>query len=211
MKTLEDLDREYAAKRDEILRRDAILAQLPEGIPTPRWVHFADQAEPWVSYETETLDEALAILDAYGALHLCECRRDGCVTVKPPHLHEPRYAQAKLDWQVDQCVELRQSSGRGFASYEVSVHAVEPAVKVVVNIKSFPWHLRSYISCNYGRDGDPIYNSVKLIEPATFKAQGQQRIKYGAGGQDSLDLRYYFAGIEHLRHAVEATTKREAA
>lgn len=62
MKTLEELDKEYAEKKAELIIEHEIAAQLPV---QPKFISGAKRRNPYVCYEAQTMREAVALADKF--------------------------------------------------------------------------------------------------------------------------------------------------
>jgi hypothetical protein len=208
MKTLEDLEKEYQKKRQEIELRDKILATLPKIGREPSSLHFPTKERPWVSYKVETLTEALEIIKAYGSLQEVSAIDDGCVSTAPPKEHPKQYLEKDPRWEVPECIEFHQEGGKGFYMAKLVCYVVSPKVRLGIEIKSLPYQARISKSCTFNHSGDPV-NCTLNEPPTTFKTSATARISYGGGSRDAFMVRYYYSGVEHLKEIVNAFEKKE--
>lgn len=210
IKSIEQLDAEYAEKRAEIEQQNSLLNLLPTGLPEPYMLHTGKSFRPsWVSYKVKTLPEAVAILRAYGKLKTISAIESGCLSISPEGEHSKQYADKPARWVQEEAIELRQHGGKGFYSVHVDAYPVTPSVRVSIEVEAFPWAAKAHMRCTYTQHGEPA--NCRFEEPEALKHCGGIRTKFAGGSADAFDLRYHFGGCDALESWAQTLEKKQAA
>lgn len=196
MKTLEQFEAEQAAAKALFLAELDLVASVPEGIKV---ISNMTSKTPWVCYDVNTVDEALAIIEKCGDLLDVECVTAGCTSVSPHRYQGKHYVDVPPRWTVPQCIEVSQSVGKGFASFEIEAFPASPQCRIHINVKNFPYEHRVRVDAKYNRAGDPI--NVHITGGENLKRRADQYLSFGGGGRDHADRRFYFAGLDKIRAA----------
>lgn len=201
LKTLQELEEEFAAKKRELLEKQRVLHEhVPPHLQEQVYLLlFASKPRPWVIFQSDTLNNAVEIIQAFGEPLTVTCRKDGAVSVCPEDEHGTRYLQKPVEWSVPRCVKLRQHGGRGF--YVVELVAYTQPIRVSVKIANLPWHFRASLSAHHNSDGVPTH-AVFNENTGILKELKSQRVKFASGSIDAFHLRYYFEGPEKLLNLV---------
>lgn len=191
-KSLEEANRKAAAQV-------AILESLPAFLQCPEHVtmqmpakHLREQMEffPWLTYEVNTVEEALLLAELFGSLYPVESRRKSCVSVQPVVYMEKEYLDGELEWEVQECIVLRQNSGEGHSSCEIVFWPTQYNCRVAVEIKNnLPRHLRSTIT--YRCD---VRACAKIGERHFIRLTDNS---HSWGSNNWLDYSSYFEGVDH--------------
>jgi hypothetical protein len=197
IKTLEQFDQEYAAKRKELEFEIQLADRFSFGTTRPAYCSNiktdGDKCKAWVSFKEENLvsayDLALLLQDKF-TLRTVQARRSSCLSIQPAGWHEDSYQNVAPEWELEHCVEVRQYGGRGFYSFEVSFWLDEPAVKVQIEVKDVPYKLRASKPASYDRHGNVV--SAEFNPPPYT---GTREVLFAGGSRDSYDHREYFNGV----------------
>lgn len=214
MKTREELKKELEESLQASLAAfDAeteIRSKLPPAAGEPKFVHHGGffRPRPHITYEITSLEQAVSIIEAYGALEEVAAKERGCLSVAVVGEHSAEYAEGKERWSIPELIEVRQHGGKGFYSAEVVFYPVSPKVRVDLKFKwthggaeGFPHDYRATISARYGSYGDVL--SAVFGEPYKLVNKGVKKVKWGAGSQDAFDFAVYFSGLEQFKKLLE--------
>lgn len=193
MKTIQEFDAQQAAEREAFMKQLALINSSPV---VPKHVSNENTRTPWVSFDAESLTDAAEIIKSYGERREMLCVRKACTVVKPEEFLYGEYIGADPAWRVEDAIETRCSTGRGFRYVSLSFYPKSQDVYVVIDVKSPPLSMRGYIACNYGRQGNPT--SVSRKEAPEILLGADQSIAFAGGGMDSADWRGYFSSLDGL-------------
>lgn len=138
MKTLEELDKEYAEKRAKLLQEHEIASNLP--LVPATVCAFNDHA--YASYEADTLKEAVALAERFPAkLPYVNCKGE-YRHIRPESLIKDREPD---DWSSyaeisDGTPYVEASSGEGYTTFKLTfwVTAGERIMQVSIEVKRPP-------------------------------------------------------------------------
>lgn len=201
MKTIEELDAEYAQKRAELEAQQKLAKCLPL---VPSAVHNFKPC-PWVIYKAETIDEVRAIAEAFPPAIYIDAREAGCLSIQPEGLHSKRDAEGKLRWSVPNAYCIEQSVGVGFFSAclsfwtKVQTDEGEQVIRVKIDAvfgKEFvPWKFRG-----------AVYKMVVFGEETyekgypTYAVKPDGEAKYG--GPESINPLSAWTGLDRALAAI---------
>jgi hypothetical protein len=181
MKTLEQLDKEYAEKRAELVQEHAIAASLPL---TPGHVSGAARKNPYVGYEVDTLAEAIALADKFTWAPYVHCKGQ-YVHVCPDALLEDR-ERAGLEF----CHEITDGTpftdaqkGEGYSTFELIfwVASGDKYLRVSVRVKQPPHQWMPYCQFN---DYDNVRRTP--VRKVYRHIPGANTIHWGTGAANCI-------------------------
>jgi hypothetical protein len=201
MKTIQELEQEFAEKKAALERELDFATQLP--VAPKRVLEF--KPAPWALYGAKTLAEAIALAKQFPPALGITARRDGCLSVQPDGLHG-KYEGKALAWAVDNAYCLEYSCGVGFSSaclsFWTKVGDTVFRVKIDADFNygapfpDLPSSSRGYVYRQEGRLGrDEVVKRYPEFSPP---AAGGARY----GGAESISPLYAFNGLDALKRSV---------
>ena len=192
MNTREELLKKHQEELERFDREEDARMSLP--IPAHNIFFPGCGAQPpvWAKYYVDTIEEAVKVLEEFGPLLPIQCRRGSFTTIEPD-CYNDRYRNEKLEWEAQAGLLLRQGGGKGYYTAEIEAWPCNYKVRVQIEIKQFPWELRSKLAVQYDQYGN--VNNARFYEHKL----SERRVKYGTGAADAFDIRFAFEGIRELK------------
>lgn len=203
---LAELDKKREALLKNLEREAAILPQLPDTGFKPRvfFAEFRDVVQPWVTYEVETLAEALNIIKLFGPRRTVAHHRNGCSCSIPKGWEWGSYTTGKSNvvWEVEDYVALRQEVGFHYCTWTLVCYPErEPWIMLRVKVSNLPESLCSTIKWRRNeRNGAIIYRQGEPVIDEINHALGDKdylhKVTYKAN--TSIDFTAVWSGLEFL-------------
>lgn len=202
MKTMQELEAEQRKEREELAALLALKEQVEAMCPiAPHGVsHHVKSLPPTATYKVQTVQEAAAIVEAWGERQGVHCVCDGCTMVYPPHLLTKGYQGKVPRWVCESALELRQNgNAKYYWGAELSFFPVAlPNLCVDIEIKEFPHKHRVRSTVEYGKGGEPVPGTARFFGGDSLHAHADYRLSYGGGSPDCFDRRYFYSNLEQL-------------
>lgn len=187
---------DLAARIAELKKEAALGALCPEGFAPESFSYAAycdvDTIHFEVSSAKELRELVVAWHEKYGAFRTIGEYRGGCTTITAHPWAE--YATVEPERVCDDGVKVSNHAGRGFDSLTLYFYPNVPDHRVKVSVSeafraSIPG-FHGYVSASYDSHGDPIYDSIRNVEPSAFRGAAFT-VRYGSGSEDST----HFCGV----------------
>lgn len=203
------LRQKHAEEMARAEREAAIRHALP--VP-PRYVHQfkgsgGRPATTHITYKADivaypkppemALAEALALVETLPP-SVSLMRQNGCLSVEPEALMEPRYLDGKD--RGTSLVQLVCSIGRGFGpNWSLEWYSEHPELGwLMVKVEIQPPPVRAYVRVLSWREGEP-----GMVEKHADLIPGGNLISWNSGSQDSGRWSWHFTELESLRALVK--------
>lgn len=198
MKSLEDLDKEYAEKRAELVGGHEVAATLPV---VPYMVNFGHKRNPWVSYEVDTLKEAVALADKFpdklAYVNAKATFRHICPEelIEQRYRDDPKYTAVEI---VDGVPFIEADSGEGYRSFALLlfVRRGEQILRITIKVSHPPyeWMPRCIFS-----DYD---NVRRTAQRKHYPNVPGARLVQWSGGGNSVRASYIWGCDDDMRAAL---------
>jgi hypothetical protein len=199
MKTLEQLDKEYAQKRKDLEGEHRVAAALP--VP-PYTVNFGSKRNPWVSYEVKTLKEAVALADLFPDKLAYVSATSIYRHIQPEDLIEERYrevANYSAEEIADGTPYIDATTAEGYRKFEMVffVRMGEQILKVAIRIDQPPHQWVPY--CVFNPNDNVRRTPLRKHYPTV---PGATCVHWGTGAGNAIHASYIWGCDGDFRSAL---------